>query len=105
MRRPTPNILPPLYPAELEAARRTLGERWDLGRPVSVMEMASMLGIAQKDSYLKMESDPSKVTGPVSTAVRAFLRGYRPPNAPATDPAVKSARYRQMRELLGLPPV
>lgn len=74
-----------LTPADLREARETLGTMWQIGRRVSVSEMAVMLGFHRRDAYLRYEGHGGEPTGPMSTAVRAMLAGYRPDNAPAVD--------------------
>lgn len=81
----TYRTLPPLEPEELRTARSVLGSRWGLGRPVSKLEMAEMLGLSSKDQYAKMERDPERISGPVSAAVRAWVLGQPPANAPKAD--------------------
>lgn len=79
------DALPVLRAADLKMARRVLAVRWGLSSPVSELEMATMLGISHKDNYTRHERFGAEATGPMSTAVRAMLSGYRPPNAPVED--------------------
>lgn len=79
------DALPPMRSAELVLARRILGDRWGLGGPVSQEEMAAMLGIIDRQNYARYERMGCEATGPISTAVRAMLAGYKPPNAPVAE--------------------
>lgn len=73
-----------LTPTEVAEARGELGSMWRLGRPLSHAELAACLGLSGADKARDMERDDraSRITGPVSVAIRAMLCGYVPPNAP-----------------------
>lgn len=71
---------------EFRDARRSLGERWGLGRPLHAAEMGRLLGLkAQRDpgeQVLKWER--TEPTGPASIAVELMLATGRKPSTYAT---------------------
>lgn len=72
-----------MTPAELTAARRTLGERWGFGRPLHMSEMGRALGLSGKDpgqSIRDYERGKPAIRGPMATLVRVYLGGAVPPD-------------------------
>ena len=66
---------------ELQAARRTLGERWK-GRPLHLEEMARVLRLSGKDpgGTLREYESRDQVSGPISPVVDMLLAGAEPPD-------------------------
>lgn len=65
---------------ELYAARRTLGETWGLGRPLTLEEMARILRLSGRDpgaSLRDYERRKTTISGPLSLAVELLLAGGR----------------------------
>jgi hypothetical protein len=80
-----------LSPEDIREARRALGRQWGLGRDLSQAELAEALGLANKDAVREMERGGfnthsglkvTRITGPVTVAIRAMLAGYLPREAP-----------------------
>jgi len=70
--------------AEIYAARRTLGEMWGVGRPLSYLEVARALrlrtdGRQPGDAVRKWERGEGP-TGPASVAIEMMLAGAMPPD-------------------------
>lgn len=68
--------------AQLRDARAALGEAWGLGRPLKMAEMARACGLGGRDpgaTVRDYEDGKTKISGPLSKLVRAYLNGYRPP--------------------------
>jgi hypothetical protein len=68
---------------ELCEARRALGEKWGLGRPLTPLEMGRLLRLAGNDpgaSILDYERGRSRISGPMSVAVAMMLDGAVPPD-------------------------
>lgn len=75
---------------ELRNARRTLGEMWGLGRPLTMLEMAQVLRLTGSDSAATIrdyESGKKPVSGPISAAVGLMLDGARPSQFPLAHQA------------------
>lgn len=73
-----------MTPAELKAARATLGEMWGLGRPLRMAEMGRALRLQGRDpgaTIRDWERGHSPISGPASVAVQAMLAGFRPEGA------------------------
>lgn len=64
---------------ELRAARRALGERWGLGRPLTMGEMQRVCGLASPTSVRDYESGKIEIRGPLAMLVTLYLRGALPP--------------------------
>lgn len=99
----TYRTIPPMTGDQLRRARRALGETWGLGRAVSHLEMAEMLGLSSKDQYARLERQGERITGPISAAVRAWLGGSKPANAPdregwKVDPITEDEAIASYRE-------
>lgn len=65
---------------ELRTARWILGKAWDLGRPLTLDEMARILRLAGKDpagSLHNYERGNAPVSGPLSLAVELLIAGGR----------------------------
>lgn len=72
-----------MTPAELHAARRTLGELWGFGRPLHASELGRVLRLGGRDpgeSIRDYERGKTKISGPMSVAVEMMLRGALPPD-------------------------
>lgn len=72
-----------MTPAELHAARRTLGELWGFGRPLHASELGRALRLGGRDpgeSIRDYERGKTKISGPMSVAVEMMLRGALPPD-------------------------
>lgn len=72
-----------MTPAELTAARRTLGELWGKGRPIHMSELGRACRLGGKDpgqSIRDYERGTTKISGPLSALVELYLRGALPPD-------------------------
>ena len=72
-----------MTPAELHAARRTLGELWGLGRPLHASELGRALRLGGRDpgsTIRDYERGRTPISGPISVAVEMMLRGSLPPD-------------------------
>ena len=70
-----------MTPDELREARGRLGELWGLGRPLRMSELGRALRLAGRDpgeSVRDWERGHTPISGPVSVAVEAMLRGFVP---------------------------
>jgi hypothetical protein len=68
---------------ELRDARGRLGELWGLGRPVHMSEMGRALRLSGSnvgDSIRDYERGKTRISGPVSVAVRMMIAGALPPD-------------------------
>ncbi len=69
---------------ELRRARKVLGEKWGLGRPVHASELGRALRMAPADpgeSIRAYEAGTTKhIPGPVTVAVEMMLAGVLPPD-------------------------
>lgn len=66
---------------QLRDARRTLGERWGLGRPLMMSEMGQLLRLHGRDLGNTIRDwERSAPTGPASVAVEMMLAGAEPPD-------------------------
>ena len=71
-----------MTPADLYAARATLGLMWGLGRPLKASEMGRVLRLGGRDpgeSVRDYERGKTRISGPVSLAVELMLAGAVPP--------------------------
>lgn len=74
----------------LHHARRTLGEMWGFGRPLTMFEMARALRLTGSDPAATIrdyESGKKPVSGPISVAVELMLGGARPAHLPLAHQA------------------
>jgi hypothetical protein len=70
-----------MTPEQLRDARAKLGELWGLGRPLKASELGRALRLSGRDvgeSIRDWERGKTPISGPVSVAVEAMLRGFRP---------------------------
>lgn len=70
--------------AEVDEARRKLGEAWGLDRPLALAEMGRALRFSGRDpgaSVKDLIDGKSAVSGPVSVALSMMLAGAMPPDA------------------------
>jgi hypothetical protein len=70
-------------PADIRAARATLGKMWGLNRPLHMSEMGRALRLKGRDPGKTIdlwENYPDKhpISGPASVAIEAMLAGFRP---------------------------
>lgn len=68
---------------ELRDARATLGHMWGLSRPLQMSEMGRALRLGGRDpgaSIRDYERGTTRVSGPMSVAVRMMLAGALPPD-------------------------
>jgi hypothetical protein len=66
---------------DIRNARVKLGKLWGLDRPLAAAELGRVLGLEGRDpgrSVLDWEIGKTRVTGPVSRAIEAWLGGYVP---------------------------
>jgi hypothetical protein len=69
--------------AELSRARLVLGERWGLGRPLHMVELAKVLRLGGRDpgaNVREYEAGRTGISGPMSVAVELLLAGGEPPD-------------------------
>lgn len=64
---------------EFKAARIALGERWGLGRMLTLAETARILRLAGGDAARDM-ARRAEITGPASALMTLYLRGVEPPD-------------------------
>lgn len=64
---------------EFAQARATLGDRWGLGRALTLAECAGILGLADGSAARDM-ARRAVVTGPVAILMRLYLSGIDPPD-------------------------
>lgn len=72
-----------MTPAELSAARETLGLLWGKGRPLLASELgrACRLGGAKPgESVRDYERGKTKISGPLSALIEVYLSGTIPPD-------------------------
>lgn len=101
-----------MTPHEVRSARAALGHLWQLGRDLSQQELADCLGLANAAKVADMETprearSDTRITGPVSCAIRGMLAGYVPDGAPpkAFDAmADRMAFFRRMAGELDITP-
>jgi hypothetical protein len=65
----------------MRAARKTLGEMWGLGRPLTFEEMGRVLGLGgvrPDQSVRRYENGKPAISGPMALAMEALLSGWRP---------------------------
>lgn len=81
-----------MTPAELTAARATLGERWGYGRPIYASELGRILRRRGRDpgsAVTKWERGTRRVPGTVALAIELMLAGAVPagitPGKPTTE--------------------
>jgi hypothetical protein len=72
-----------MTPADIRAARVTLGQMWGLGRPLHMSEMGRALRYKDRDpgrmlNLCVKHPDRHQVSGPASVAIEAMLAGFRP---------------------------
>jgi hypothetical protein len=68
---------------DLREARAKLGYAWGLDRPLHMAEMGRALRLGGRDpgaSIRDYERGATRISGPMSVAVRMFLRGCMPPD-------------------------
>lgn len=66
---------------EMRDARRTLGEAWRLGRPLTMTELGQVLGLAGEDpgaTVRDYERGKKPISGPLALALELLLAGGRP---------------------------
>ena len=65
--------------SDLRDARRTLGEMWGLGRPVTMAELGRLLRLKGRDPGASVRDwERDGPTGPASVAIEMMLDGARP---------------------------
>lgn len=77
-----PKVAPPpvkMTPAEIRAARETLGHMWGLGQPISARDLANVMRIGYA-SICAVEAGKSTPSGPFCVALRMMLAGAHPPD-------------------------
>ena len=68
---------------DITKARRVLGIRWNLGRPLYLSELGRLLRLSSErpgETVRLWENGHNAVTGPVSVAIEAMLEGWLPSN-------------------------
>lgn len=71
-----------MTPADLIAARFTLGHLWGMDRPLMMTEMGRALGLGSADpgqSIRDWERGKREIPGPVAALVGLYVRGVLPP--------------------------
>ncbi len=84
-----------MMPVDLSTARRIVGERWGLGRPLSYAETARalrMAGASGGDTVRLWERNPSKMTGPASVALFYMIIDGMPPPRPLSEIVARRGR-------------
>ena len=72
-----------MTPADLYAARETLGRLWNKGRPLHASELGRALRLGGRDpgaSVRDYERGKTTISGPLSVAVEMMLNGALPPD-------------------------
>jgi len=72
-----------MTPAQLYAARATLGQLWNKGRPLHASELGRALRLGGRDpgaSIRDYERGKTPISGPLSVAVQMMLGGSLPPD-------------------------
>ena len=72
-----------MTPHDLQRARFTLGDLWNLNRPVSLSEMGRVLRLRGNDvgaAVRAMERGRDEISGPISACVAMMLQGALPPD-------------------------
>lgn len=67
---------------EMRAARKLIGQHWELGRALGVGELARILGI-QPQTVTKYEGGTSPIPGPVALCLHWMQQGQLPPGGRA----------------------
>ena len=68
-----------MTPAELRAARATLGQMWGLNRHLKMAELGRVLRLQGRDpgaSVRDWERGHTPISGPVSLVIEAYLSGW-----------------------------
>lgn len=76
-----------MTPEDLTEARRTLGELWGLGRPLTKTELGRALRLGGRDpgeSIHDYERGKTRISGPMSVALELMLAGAAPPDGAPT---------------------
>lgn len=74
-------MLPPMKPEAITAAREALGQRWGLGRAVTLGELGMLLRLAPASSWKTVEdweAGRRPASGPVSVAIELMVGGADP---------------------------
>lgn len=72
-----------MTPADVTAARHTLGHAWGLGRPLKRSELGRALGLSPSDpgrSVRDYETGLTPIGGSTALLLRVYLGGALPPD-------------------------